>query len=244
MAGCIDACYGEAVTAIKEVFNNAENKVGIDGAKETINELFQDYGFTNQERAMVLAELVKIDIQTRAQQMVQGAIQLSTLGKELELKDKQIELLRQQIATEKAKELTEYKRMTNLSAQSALVFRQHKNYDDALQKKVMETSGSYANYAIMANPEGAQGPLNNFKIELQNLKNRITQIGSIPVPEESTNGEGHLVETFTIGTIVATIEHRDEPDIDYIVSDGVTPVTVSTYEDALEKLMVYLELTQ
>lgn len=234
--------FDAGVTTIRDMIANSSNKIGLEYLEEFINKIFKQYSFTNQERGVVLAELCKVEMSQKTTLFIEGAIKAATLEKDLEIKDKQILLLDEQIETEDLKQKTELKRMANLSAQAALVFRQEKNYDDALQKKVTETSGSYANFAVMADPAGAQGPLDNFKIELQNLKNRITGTGLIPVPVESINGSGHLLETFTVGALVATIEHRDAPDDDYVVSDGVTPVTVATYELALAQLIIYLEL--
>jgi len=235
--------FEDGVIAIKDMIANQNNKLGLQYSEDFIDKIFKQYSFTNQERGIVLAELIKVDMAQKTTLFVEGAVKATTLTLDLAIKEQQKLLLTEQIATEKLKQTTELKRMASLSAQAALVFRQQKNYDDALQKKVTETSGSYANFAVMANPADAQGPLDNFKIELQNLKNRITQRGLIPVPEESIDGAtDHLIETFTVEELVATIEHRDDPDNDYIVSDGVTPVTVATYELALDQLMDYLNL--
>lgn len=234
--------FEDSAVIIQTMLDNAANKLGLAASEEFVNKIFGQYSFTNQERGVVLAELVKVDMQQRSMLFIDGAVKAATLTADLAIKEKQHDLLVVQIEVEEAKKLTEYKRMSNLTAQAALVFRQEKNYDDALQKKVAEISGSYANYAVISDPAGAQGPLDNFKIELQNLKNRITHRGLIPVPVATTNGVGHLLETFTVGALIATIEHRDDPDNDYVVSIGATTATVATYELALLQLMDYLEL--
>jgi len=146
--------------------------------QENIEELFQEYGFTNVERAEILAQINTAGIQSLDQFSTQGAIELIKTEKQNELVDEQklkiaadIKLIEAQVKAVKCEtelnclkktlipleaeklrlageELRNRVKLTN--AQVVLVQRQAQNYNDNMLVKACEFQGGVTSYALNA----------------------------------------------------------------------------------------------
>ena len=146
--------------------------------QENIEKLFQEYGFTNVERAEILAQINAAGIQSLDQFSTQGAIELIKTEKQNELVDEQklkiaadIKLIEAQVkAVECETELNCLKktlipleaeklrlageelrnRVKLTDAQVVLVKRQAQNYNDNMLVKACEFQGGVTSYALNA----------------------------------------------------------------------------------------------
>jgi len=192
---------GDFVDYLKQITEvMTDNKSFLRQQEAYIEQLMQEYGFTNVEKSEILARMTETSTNFINQYATSGAMELIKEEKSTELiqsqKDKiaaeirlieaQVKLTECQVETciEKRKlipieiekieaEVDDIKaRQILTKAQIELIKRQTQNYDDNLLVKSAEFQGGLASYSVNAAAKNSQDAINAFLTTIAEVKGR------------------------------------------------------------------------
>jgi len=144
-----------------------------DKQRKELNKLFDDFGFTNDQIAQVIAQTVIAETQYLNQYGNMAAIELLKEARARELQIKQIEKIDKEIEL-LVKQIIQAQNQADLIAkQQTLIERQEKGYDDNLLSKAAEYEASLASFAVNADSDSAQAAIDKFVSTIAELKDRI-----------------------------------------------------------------------
>ena len=215
--------------AIDDTFVRYYNTISANYVKENgifdvmtkkLVEQFSQFGLTNEEKAKALSQIYNAEIGNMEQLATNAAIQLINNEKDFELKDGQIELVDEQIATEK---------------------RKRQGYDDNVLIEILKAQGGLASFAVNANSDTAQDTIDDLHAIMDKIEDRVCDIvcDTPTFDIEVSTDTATSVSTDLFGTTGMTFTIVEQPasgTLD-VSTDGIatyTPANPGSYVAIIE----------